>query len=259
MELLKRPTGFSGNASPRAGRTAALVVITGVHLLVGWQLLTARVQAPEIVRPPLLEVQLVPLAAPKSVAAPVTPLKPIEPTFVTPLPVPLPVPDIPMPSPIVAAPARPMEMPAPVPTPVAPAPPAAPAEPVAVAAPAPERRVAAPVAVVEEPPKPIAAPAPQRSQPVQIPSAAIAYVRQPAVVYPPLSRRLRESGVVIVEAEIGTDGRPARVTVHQSSGHPRLDEAALEAVRSALFRPYVADGRPAAAMARVPIAFELDR
>jgi protein TonB len=47
--------------------------------------------------------------------------------------------------------------------------------------------------------------------------------------------------------------------VLRSSGHTRLDDAAIEAVRAALFRPYVAEGRARAAYVRVPVEFALRR
>jgi protein TonB len=88
---------------------------------------------------------------------------------------------------------------------------------------------------------------------------AVGYLVAPAPRYPPASRRLREEGEVLVRVLIGPDGRPADVSVLRSSGFLRLDDAALEAVRAALFRPYVADGRARAAYVRVPVDFSLRR
>jgi protein TonB len=45
--------------------------------------------------------------------------------------------------------------------------------------------------------------------------------------YPAASRRLGEEGVVIIHVRIGRDGRVLAATLAQSSGHPRLDAAAL--------------------------------
>jgi protein TonB len=88
---------------------------------------------------------------------------------------------------------------------------------------------------------------------------AVGYLVAPAPRYPPASRRLREQGEVLVRVLIGPDGRPAEVSVLRSSGFLRLDDAALEAVRAALFRPYVAEGRARAAYVRVPVDFSLRR
>lgn len=86
---------------------------------------------------------------------------------------------------------------------------------------------------------------------------AVSYVREPEVRYPPLSRRMKEQGLVVVRVLIGADGRAADVEVQRSSGYARLDAAACEAVRRAEFRPYLVDGRPVVASALVPIEFSL--
>jgi protein TonB len=56
---------------------------------------------------------------------------------------------------------------------------------------------------------------------------------------------------------IDESGHASAVNVYRSSGHPRLDEAAREAVRRALFKPYLDGGVPRAAIAVVPIEFSL--
>jgi protein TonB len=86
---------------------------------------------------------------------------------------------------------------------------------------------------------------------------SVSYVREPDVRYPPLSRRMKEQGLVVVRVLIGADGRAASVEVQRSSGHARLDAAACEAVRRAEFRPYLVQGRAVAATALVPIEFSL--
>lgn len=86
---------------------------------------------------------------------------------------------------------------------------------------------------------------------------SVSYVREPDVRYPPLSRRTKEQGLVVVRVLIGVDGRAADVEVQRSSGYARLDAAACEAVRRAEFRPYVVQGRAVAATALVPIEFSL--
>jgi protein TonB len=88
---------------------------------------------------------------------------------------------------------------------------------------------------------------------------AVGYLVPPAPRYPPASRRAREEGEVLVRVLIGVDGRPSEVRILRSSGHSRLDEAAVEAVRAALFRPYFAAGRAQAAYVRVPVEFALRR
>ncbi|WP_240222757.1 energy transducer TonB [Rheinheimera hassiensis] len=50
-------------------------------------------------------------------------------------------------------------------------------------------------------------------------------------VYPQLSRKLREQGTVVLELTVLINGTVADVIVLQSSGYPRLDQAALSAVQ----------------------------
>lgn len=88
---------------------------------------------------------------------------------------------------------------------------------------------------------------------------SVGYLVPPSPRYPPASRRLREEGEVLVRVLIDVDGRPTEVQMLRSSGHARLDEAAIAAVRAALFRPYVASGRARAAYVRVPVEFALRR
>jgi protein TonB len=110
----------------------------------------------------------------------------------------------------------------------------------------------------------VAAPAPRPESadgtaPPLLDAQAIGYLVPPAPRYPPASRRLREEGEVLVRVLIDAEGRPREIDVLRSSGHTRLDEAAIEAVRAALFRPYVAEGRARAAYVRVPVEFALRR
>ena len=57
-----------------------------------------------------------------------------------------------------------------------------------------------------------------------------AYLRNPPPPYPPASRRRGEEGQVILRVHVGRDGLPLHVEVAESSRHPRLDQAALQAV-----------------------------
>ena len=95
--------------------------------------------------------------------------------------------------------------------------------------------------------------------PPLVDAQAVGYLVPPAPRYPPASRRAREEGEVLLRVLIDVDGRPSEVRILRSSGHARLDEAAVDAVGAALFRPYVAAGRARAAYVRVPVEFALRR
>jgi TonB family protein len=77
--------------------------------------------------------------------------------------------------------------------------------------------------------------------------------------YPPLAMARRHQGQVLLQVEIGQDGRPGEVRVARSSGYQELDQAAVAAARQWRFRPASRNGRPVATRARVPVNFVLDR
>jgi periplasmic protein TonB len=136
--------------------------------------------------------------------------------------------------------------------------------PTAVAAPAPAQPPApaeirpAPVAadpVVPAKPAPVAAPAPAPVTPVRFDAA---YLNNPAPAYPPLSRRMREEGKVMLRVQVTAEGLPARVELAESSGFGRLDQAAREAVQRWRFVPAKQDGHAVEAGVIVPIIFKLE-
>lgn len=119
-----------------------------------------------------------------------------------------------------------------------------------------------PPAVAAEPappPAPVAEPAPAAPAPKLIPSSSVQYLVAPPLEYPRASRRMRESGKVMVRVYIDAEGLPQRVQIDRSSGHARLDEAALDAVRKARFRPYTENGRPTPGWAYIPLTFDLEK
>lgn len=84
-----------------------------------------------------------------------------------------------------------------------------------------------------------------------------AYLNNPAPTYPPLSRRMREQGRVLMRVYVDPDGAPTQVQVRQSSGHPRLDSAAEAAVRRWRFVPARRGSDAVGAWVLVPISFSL--
>ncbi|WP_228894011.1 energy transducer TonB [Pseudoduganella aquatica] len=85
----------------------------------------------------------------------------------------------------------------------------------------------------------------------------VEYVRPPAPVYPTISRRLGESGVVMLRVLISEKGLPEQATIQKSSGSGNLDEAGRSAAMRTLFKPYMEDGKPVAVYVLVPINFQL--
>jgi len=114
-------------------------------------------------------------------------------------------------------------------------------------------------AMAQSSPEPAAPSAPPPA-PKQLPDDAVQYLQPPQLVYPPLSLRRRETGLVVVRAYVGLEGgAPRSVSVERSSGHARLDHAALAAVQGARFKPYAEKGRPVEGWALIPIRFDLEK
>ena len=166
-------------------------------------------------------------------------------------PVPLPLPQAPAPPepqmPWVPLPRIEIAAPEPPPISVAPAP----------APPAPTPPVAESPALVPPAPAPAAPPAPPPG-PKRVPPSSLRYAVQPPIEFPPLSRRLRESGVVVLHVVVDTAGRLRSVSLQRSSGFARLDEQALDAMRRARFHPCMDGGVPIACESDAALAYDLE-
>jgi protein TonB len=78
-----------------------------------------------------------------------------------------------------------------------------------------------------------------------------------APTYPLESRRLREEGTVVLNLLLGTSGRVEEIAVSASSGSPRLDKAALDAVRKWRWAPVMRGGEPVMVRGTVKIPFAI--
>lgn len=83
-------------------------------------------------------------------------------------------------------------------------------------------------------------------------------LQNPKPIYPPMSRRLGEEGKVVLRVRVGVQGVPLAVDVRQSSGHPRLDDAARAAVERWRFVPARQGDEAVEASVLVPLHFTLD-
>lgn len=83
-------------------------------------------------------------------------------------------------------------------------------------------------------------------------------VSLPEPVYPVRSRRAGEEGRVVIEVRVGPGGGLVGAEVIRSSSHPRLDKAALAAVRGAAFRPAADNGNPVESRVTVAYRFRLE-
>jgi protein TonB len=229
-----------------AGRSAAFVVLA--HAGAAW-LIWSVPGVPMRVPPEPLAVRLVEAPAPDVLPKPLpaAPRMPEPPRKAPPTPV-----RRNAPAPAAAA--------APVPILAAETPPKTADEPVAAVAPARADPIPAvvPQAAAEAPAsRPVAA-EPVAAPKLVAPRFDAAYLSNPPPAYPPLSRRLGEEGKVVLRVFVEPDGQPAQVEVRTSSGHARLDDAALGAVRRWRFVPARRGEAAVAAWVLVPLNFTLN-
>ena len=106
---------------------------------------------------------------------------------------------------------------------------------------------------------PVSPPAPPAPPVVVLPSSNASYLNNPKPSYPAMSRRLGETGRVVLRVLIGTDGRAQEAHIQRSSGYERLDQVALETVRDRWrYQPGTRNGVPEAMWFNVPINFVLE-
>jgi protein TonB len=77
-------------------------------------------------------------------------------------------------------------------------------------------------------------------------------------VYPRLSRRRGEEGLVTITCTITENGEPKNIAIKQSSGFPLLDKAALQAIQRSRFTPAQRQGVPIRSTIEQVIEFKLE-
>jgi protein TonB len=217
-------------AEPPARPWRHVAAVAGVllaHVAAGGALMQLDVVRQAVQQTMPLMVNLLPAAAP------------LPPPSAPPAPPPRRLTPPPRPAPVIAA------APAPDPEPAVFEAPPAPVEP----SPPPTLLAPAPPALVTTPPAPPA-------EPRTVAATDVRYLQPPVVVYPAFSKRRREAGRVLVRVLVDAAGRPAVVSVGQSSGFQRLDEAAVAALRVARFVPYTENGVPQPMLTYAPVDFE---
>lgn len=206
-----QPTTLAGRWRQRA---APLGLVCLVHLGLVWWMANSLTSPPLLIVPPAVMgmlVQAPPVTEPKPL--PVAP--PPPPPKLQPRPVVRKAVEPPPPGP----PSERAVAPPPAVTPT-------PTHPVTESAP--------PVAVAATP-----APPPPAAEPVPItpPRSDAAHLDNPAPTYPPVSRRMQEEGRVLLDVYILPDGSVGDIKLKRTSGHTRLDQAALDAVRRWKYQP----------------------
>lgn len=117
--------------------------------------------------------------------------------------------------------------------------------------------------VAAPPPAPVAIAPPAQAAPVATGPVAlgaelsVTCPDRPPPAYPALSRRKGEAGNVVLRVELDEHGQVVAAHIVSSSGHGRLDEAAMTAVRSWRCKPAQRNGQPIRALALQPFDFVL--
>ena len=132
----------------------------------------------------------------------------------------------------------------------------------------PPAAVVVPVLPTNPPPVVQAISAPTAPAPVQaaaapppppvLPASAIRYRVEPPVEVPLASKRLRESGTVLLRVLVDAQGLPKQITLHKSSGFARLDEQALAAMRQARFQALNNNGSAIEWVVIAPLQYDVD-
>ncbi len=73
-----------------------------------------------------------------------------------------------------------------------------------------------------------------------------------------LSRRLGEEGRVLLKVWVNAEGAPEHIEIQISSGFPRLDQAAQDAVSRWNFDPARRDEVAIASWVSIPVVFRLN-
>ncbi len=216
-------------AGPPRSRRLLLVGIAALHLLGLWGLIHLQDVKRAVARATPVVVRLV---------APAEPPRPQPPA-------PVALPDMKAPALTLVEPPLVAVATAPAPSPVVAALPPPPPPTVAV------QPTPAPPVQVTAPPAP---PAIKR-----IPASAVRWLKEPRMTMPLMSKRLREAGVVQVRVVVDVNGLPREVSLARSSGFARLDEQALQDIRTARFVPQTENGQPIEWEVIAPMSYELDR
>ncbi|MFH0802561.1 MAG: energy transducer TonB [bacterium] len=76
--------------------------------------------------------------------------------------------------------------------------------------------------------------------------------------YPPIARQNEWDGSVVVEISVSSEGTPEECKIIATSGHPALDQAALEAARKTKFRPASQEGKPVVCLVSLTYSFNFN-
>lgn len=233
------PAGFIFQNSPEGVSLPSVIGIAAIHAGLLFGLATIDRNTPPEITPPLVTLQVEMIApAPATPPTPAAPVRAVE---------------------TITPPSVKRETPRPKrPTAKTPSPKAS----EIIAAPSSFAAPDNPPANVQEsaaPPSPANAAPSTTPAPVETTQARFDanYLKNPAPAYPAMSRRLGEEGRVVLRVFVDVEGRAEHIELKSSSGFPRLDQAAEDAVRRWKFVPAKRGNEVVATWVAVPIVFNL--
>jgi periplasmic protein TonB len=83
------------------------------------------------------------------------------------------------------------------------------------------------------------------------------YAHNPKPPYPIKARARKQQGTVMLRVRLSAKGSVEQITIHASSGHRLLDDAALRAVQQWSFTPAIRADQSVASSIIVPVTFRL--
>ena len=208
-----------------AKKLVGIAAVVVFHLLLLWALVSGlATKVVDAVKAPVVATIIPPVKPPpppKLTPPPPQKLLPPPPAYVPPPEVV--VRQAPPPTVVAAVTAKPAPVPPPTPTPVAAAP----------------------------------APAPAPKADVRTPAVIDAAKNCTKPEYPALSERREEEGTVTLRFTIDVSGHVTNADIANSSGYPRLDDAARDALSKCLFKPGMLNGTPQTSQAFLKYAWHL--
>lgn len=119
---------------------------------------------------------------------------------------------------------------------------------------------------VDAPPPPITnvtttPPPPRPIAPAPVARTQMSRISGPSTdeYYPSISRSAGEEGRPVIRVCLSVAGKLESAEVSDSSGFPRLDEAAVRVAKASRYKPTTEGGKPVASCANLPIRFTLKK
>jgi len=115
-----------------------------------------------------------------------------------------------------------------------------------------------PVETAPTPPQPINTAAATTHPPKTVSISDVQYARAPSRDYPRAALLRGEEGRVSMKVLVGQDGKPEAVHITRSSGYEALDRAAVQSIKTSIFKPYTEDGVPQSVWVHTTLEYYLE-